>query len=88
MTSRRESWAQQIRKLLRNEPDGLTLGEMCVHINAPYASLYDAAYKMPDAYIDRWTLTHNYVTSEAIWCVVVPPPHCPRPDPLPKERYD
>ena len=85
MISKKESWAIHIRRMLRAQPDGMTLGEICKLINAPYASLYDAIYKMPDAYIDRWTENTRYVTSEAIWCVVVPPEHCPRPDP---KKYD
>jgi len=35
-------------------------------------------HKFPDAYIDRWIKSGNFVT--AVWCVVVPPPHCPRPE--------
>lgn len=33
---------------------------------------------MPDAYIDRWLKTGQRVT--AVWCVVVPPDNCPRPE--------
>lgn len=35
-------------------------------------------HKFPDAYIDRWIKKDNYLT--AVWCVVVPPENCPRPD--------
>jgi hypothetical protein len=34
--------------------------------------------KFPDAYIDRWIKRGNITT--AVWCVVVPPPNCPRPE--------
>jgi hypothetical protein len=33
---------------------------------------------MPDAYIDRWLKTGKRFA--AVWCVVVPPPHCPKPE--------
>lgn len=74
------SWSTKMRKLLREEPDGMTLKELCGMLQAPYDSLYDAIYKMPDAYIDRWTEANQYVNSESIWCVVIPPAHCPRPN--------
>jgi hypothetical protein len=77
-----------MRKLLREDRDGMTLKEMSEMLKAHPDSLYDALYKMPDAYIDRWTETNRYVTSEAIWCVVVPPPHAPRPNPSKEESYD
>jgi len=75
------SWSTKMRKLLREESDGMTLKELCEMLQAPYDSLYDAIYKMPDAYIDRWTEANQYVNSESIWCVVIPPAHCPRPNP-------
>lgn len=35
-------------------------------------------HHMPDAYIDRWIKTGKRFA--AVWCVVVPPPHCPKPE--------
>ena len=33
---------------------------------------------MPDVYIDRWEGPKRGQYT-AVWCIVVPPPHCPRP---------
>lgn len=72
--------AQQIRETLRQYPDGLTQ----VEIQALVPGWSDGTIKadlegMPDAYIDRWVgspTRHRYV---AVWCVVIPPPNCPKP---------
>lgn len=81
---RKPTWATLIRQLLRLEDDGLTVAEISQLLDASKASIYEALNNpklMPDAYIDRWTETNKYVTSQAVWCVVVPPLHCPRPEP-------
>ena len=71
--------AKKIRKELREEEDGMTVKELCQMLNAPHTSVYDALTDMPDAYVDRWTEPNKYQSTEQIWRVVVPPPHCPRP---------
>jgi hypothetical protein len=43
--------------------------------------------EMPDVYIDRW-LRQNGNAPMAIWCVVVPPADCPRPEALRKRVRD
>jgi hypothetical protein len=35
---------------------------------------------MPDAYIDRWFATGRNRYYSAVWCVVVPPENCPKPN--------
>lgn len=75
-----------IRELLRVSPDGLT--PKMIHEALPSISkvtiVKSALRKMPDAYIDRWVLMPGTRGQhEGIWCVVIPPPHCPHP----KDRF-
>jgi hypothetical protein len=73
-----------IRAMLRDNPEGMTALELAQRLNTQprFADTdkrdvrYDLS-TMPDAYIDRWVLPRG--TPVAIWCVVVPPEHCPRP---------
>ena len=74
------TWAKKIRKKLREESDGMTVKELSQMLNAPSMSIYGALGTMPDAYVDRWTEPNKYQSTEQIWCVVVPPKNCPRPD--------
>ena len=39
---------------------------------------------MPDVYIDRWEPAPRK-QYKAVWCVVIPPIDCPRPDGAPNE---
>ena len=70
-----------VRALLRETPDGLTITELSektgVHVNSIQRCIKD----MPDAYIDRWSTTSRKKCYSAIWCVVVPPANCPKPEP-------
>lgn len=68
------AYPARLRKLLRANPDGMTVGDLCAAIGCERGNktVYAALHRMPDAYIDRWNRS-------AIWCVVVPPEHCPRP---------
>jgi hypothetical protein len=66
------------REILRDNPDGLTarqLNEILDMDNMPH--MYRILKTMPDAYIDRWKRTGKRLS--AVWCVVVPPPNCPKP---------
>lgn len=66
------------RELLRNSPDGLTarqIADVFGYDNMPH--MYRILKSMPDAYIDRWQRTGKRLS--AVWCVVVPPPNCPKP---------
>lgn len=66
------------RELLRNSPDGLTakqIADVFDYDNMPH--MYRILKSMPDAYIDRWQRTGKRLS--AVWCVVVPPPDCPKP---------
>jgi len=70
-----------IRVLLRENPDGLTIAQICHAI--PAISKSTVALKcltaMPDAYVDRWVDPHRGQW-QAVWCVVVPPENCPHPE--------
>lgn len=69
----------QTRNLLRANPDGMTAKQIDEGIN--YDNLphvYRILKAMPDAYIDRWQRTGKRLS--AVWCVVVPPPNCPKPE--------
>ena len=66
------------RELLRQTPDGLTarqIADVCNYYNMPH--VYRILKNMPDAYIDRWQRTGKRLV--AVWCVVIPPPNCPKP---------
>ena len=72
----------KIREILRNKLDGMTVPDM-LKLLPPVDDrvVFSDLMTMPDAYIDRWLKSDAkgapYI---AVWCVVVPPPHCPRPD--------
>lgn len=64
--------------MLREAPDGLTAKQIAQafdYDNMPH--VYRILASMPDAYIDRWQRTGKRLS--AVWCVVVPPPNCPKP---------
>ena len=70
---------QAIRAHLRVHMDGLTVANLCVLVGHSEYIVKATLEEMPDAYIDRWVDSpskHRYV---AVWCVVVPPPNCPKP---------
>jgi len=76
-----------IRGLLRGEHnDGLTRPEIVQLTGLGLTAVYNAIKKMPDTYEDRWKIvvspTTGRHTQTAVICVVVPPPNCPRPEPL------
>ena len=70
-----------IRDLLRLKDDGLTTKEISDALKMDRKTVQVALRKMPDAYIDRWLCAENpSVPPEAVWCVVVPPENCPKPE--------
>lgn len=73
-----------IRTLLRDNEPGMTCNE--IKAKLPYIYKVETIRKclerMPDAFIDRW-IKGARGQYHAVWCVVVPPPHCPHP----KDRY-
>lgn len=77
-----KSHHQDIRKLLREYPDGLTTYQITdrLKISCP-DTVQNCLKNMPDAYIDRWIKTHGCRGQySAIWCVVEVPENCPKPN--------
>jgi hypothetical protein len=68
-----------IRTLLRSKPDGLTTKEITDELKLSRFTVQFAVKNMPDAYIDRWLRTPSSPL-QAVWCVVVPPENCPKPE--------
>lgn len=71
---------QSIRALLRSNPDGMDVGTIANTLNREPHNVRRVLKTMSDAYIDRWTHYGGTGMPSAIWCVVVPPENCPRPD--------
>lgn len=74
--------APAVRVYLRNHPEGATLREMMQHVESLHKvsdhTLRNVLGSMPDAYVDRWA-DPKRGQYQAIWCVVIAPPHCPYP---------
>lgn len=76
-----KTYHPSIRQALRDHPDGLTVRQLGVFVPGLEGSKngYQALHAMPDAYIDRWEGPYRGQW-RAVWCVVVPPPYCPKPE--------
>ena len=70
---------QEIRALLRAHSDGMTLEQIVWAVKRDKANVKKNVRAMPDAYIDRWEAVPRKQYA-AVWCVVVPPEDCPRPE--------
>lgn len=68
----------RLRKHLRAADDGLTILDLAALSGHREDVLRASLKTMPDAYIDRY-LPPVRGQYPAVWCVVVPPPHCPKP---------
>jgi hypothetical protein len=68
----------QIRELLRKHEDGLTISQMEKILETRGDNLRSALKSMVDAYIDRWVFSYNKYA--AVWCVLIPPENCPKPE--------
>lgn len=81
MTAYAQRRAEQIRTALRLNPDGLTRLEVQVYVPGWTDQVIQSDLNaMPDAYIDRWTPSKTRHKHVAVWCVVVPPENCPKPE--------
>ena len=79
----RKSNHQNIRAVLREQTDGLTVAQLVLQLrlmvkDVNEESIRSSLVSMPDAYIDRWE-GPNRGQYAAVWCVVVPPENCPKP---------
>jgi len=79
------SYNKVVRQALRDNPDGLTTTQLHAITNAPQEAIRKILKTMPDTYIDRWVHRGTQKHLSAVWCVVVPPPDCPKPDKQTKE---
>jgi hypothetical protein len=70
-----------LRALLRANPDGLDIGSIANALSREPSNVRKRLEQMPDAYIDRWVRQRG-APPQAIWCVVVPPANCPKPQSL------
>ena len=70
---------KSLRELLRANPDGLDVATMANYLEREPHSIRARLKEMPDTYIDRW-VRQNGNPPMAIWCAVVPPEDCPRPE--------
>lgn len=71
-----------LRRLLRANPDGLSVNELATMTNRDVNNVRSDLKGMPDTYIDRWGLTkakNNSKAYYAVWCIVTPPADCPHP---------
>jgi len=70
---------KSIRGTLREIPDGMTLEELSELLNRPKSNVRKVLKAMPDVYIDRWEVAPRG-QYKAVWCIVIPPTDCPRPE--------
>lgn len=71
---------KQVRELLRQTSDGMTVGDILKALPGTDKShISRILNNMPDAYIDRWQSDKTKRWHRAVWCVVIPPENCPKP---------
>lgn len=79
-----KTYTTRLREVLRANPDGLTVQELTVAIGRTDDVVRGSLKYMPDVYVDRWVLEKKDEKGKpywrAVWCVVVPPPDCPKPN--------
>jgi hypothetical protein len=76
----RKSTQNAVREALRKAEDGMTAVQLEGVTGNPYRSIIGSLKCMPDAYIDRWETKGKKKYVSAVWCVVIPPPNCPKPN--------
>ena len=80
----RKSNQEKVRVLLREYTDGLTVSQVANITSLTVNNINRSLRNMPDAYIDRWEIRNRGRPLSAVWCVVVPPENCPKPERKPK----
>ena len=78
----RKSNQHLFRELLRANLDGLSVPNLCKITELDSSGVLRSLRCMPDAYIDRWVVVGRRKRLSSVWCVVVPPPDCPKPEKL------
>ena len=69
-----------LRAMLRLYTDGLTVAQLSSVTGLDVDGIARSLKCMPDAYIDRWETKEHGRYISAVWCVVVPPANCPKPE--------
>jgi len=69
-----------LRAMLRLYADGLTAAQLSRATGLDIDGINRSLKCMPDAYIDRWSADGRRRYYSAVWCVVVPPANCPKPN--------
>jgi hypothetical protein len=70
----------EIRAALRQHADGLTLSELAKLLGIGTETLRPSIRSMPDVYIDRWLPPKRGLEFAAVYCAVVVPEDCPKPE--------
>lgn len=69
-----------LRSVLRMYEDGLTAIQLVNLTGLDVDGITRSLKSMPDAYIDRWEPKQRGRYLSAVWCVVIPPENCPKPE--------
>ena len=79
------SLVKSVRVALRGIPDGATLEDLSELLDRSKYNVRKVLKNMPDVYIDRWEVAPRG-QYKAVWCIVIPPTDCPRPEGMSNER--
>ena len=74
----KKSNQEALRTTLRMYDDGLTVVQLANLTGLEVDGINRSLKCMPDTYIDRWIYKRGQFAG--VWCVVVPPEDCPRPE--------
>lgn len=74
----RTGLSKTLRKLLTDNPDGLTLKQLSTLSGVKVDAVRSSLRNVETAYIDRWQPAPQGAYA-AVYCVVVTPPDCPHP---------
>jgi hypothetical protein len=58
----------------------MTVLDLAEQLDRRADSIYAALRNMPDSYIGSWTEAQRQAPAEAVWCLIVPPKNCPKPN--------
>lgn len=76
----RKSNQTPLRAVLRLHLDGLTIAQLANETGLDVDGIARSLKAMPDVYIDRWETSQRGRYISAVWCAVVPPENCPKPE--------
>jgi hypothetical protein len=76
----RRSRHSDIRKALKEHPDGLTRKQLQFYTKLTPDCIKQALPKMPDVYIDRWEKQRYGRDWTPVYIAINVPENCPKPD--------